>query len=463
MANTPEVTVGAPDDLGLRKVVIDGHRAGKARSAGELRRILERAGVSVGHHDIQWLGGDCGVWPDRAVRRLTIGLLMVFGFLATACPLFHIGMSDSGDALTYGGRIAGVTVLAAAVVELAAAGAAVDYWGRRRWRYSGVAILGGVAIALLCGICLLLLQIGERFTGYTLVGIALCVWSSVALVGLVRLRAWKGLRNPKTIAIGVIISTLLAGANLAYSQIYLPYVRTPLIQSGAEFKESSLQKGAAQMYVTVHLYVKNEGQVPVYILDSMYWIDGGPANSKSDAKTAAFELIYHGAFVTPVGSVLNPGEEIAQDVVVEVKDPEQRKFEAIRAQTEVYVIRKDRMKMPAAYERSGTCCKKLDEDHKKEKGYPPGTDYRYRSDIENSSEILNVTRGRQQITVFRVDRGERPHVVVEVSPPGEQIEFDPVNPLANEEAKSRYGLSPVRGSTVEMPYMELLEKARSSG
>ncbi|MCJ0874495.1 hypothetical protein [Streptomyces sp. AP-93] len=462
MANTPEVSVAPPDDLGLRKVLIDGHRVGEARSAGELWRILDRAGVRVGHHDIQWLGGDCGVWPDRPVRRLTIGLLMVFGFLATACPLFQIGMSDSGDALTYGGRIAGVTVLVAALVELAAAGAAVDYWGKRRWRYSGVAVLGGVVIALLCGICLLLLQIGERFTGYTLIGIALCVWASVALVELIKLRAWKGLRNPKTIAIGVIISTLLAGANLAYSQIYLPYVRTPLIQSGAEFKESSLQKVASLLHVTVHLHVKNAGEVPVYILDSKYWIHGGPANSSSDTKTP-FDLIYHGAFVTPVGSVLNPGEEIAQDVVVEVKDPEKRTWEAIRAQTEVYVIRKDRMKMPTAYERSGVGGKKLAEDAKKEKGYPADTKYRYRSNISNSSEILNVTRGRQQITVFRVDNGEWPRVVVDVSPPDERIEFNPKNPYANEKNIDRYGLSPVRGTTAVTPYLELLEKARSGG
>ncbi|UQX04595.1 DUF308 domain-containing protein [Streptomyces sp. RerS4] len=463
MANTPEVSVGTPDDLGLRKVLIDGHLEGKARSAGELRRILDRAGVTVGHHDIQWLGGDCTVWPDRAGLRLTIRALMIFGFLATAYPLFHIGISDSGDALTYGGRVAGVTVLVAGVVELVAAGAAFDYWGKRRWRYSGVAVLAGVVLALLCGTSLLLLQIGERFTGYTLVGIALCVWSSAALVELVRLRAWKGLRHPQTVAIGVIISALLAGTNLAYSQIYLPYVRTPLIQSGAEFKDSNMVKGEKQLFMTVHLYVKNSGQVPVYLLDSKYWIHGGPASSGSDVKPGAFDLIYHGAFVTPVGSVLNPGEEIAQDVVVEVRDPMEHRYEAIRAQTEVYVIRKDRTKLPADYERSGIGGRKLEAEAKKEPGYPADTNYRYRSEISNSSEILNVTRGRQRITVFRVDSGEWPKVVVDVSPPDERTVFDPVNPYAKEEVNDRYGLSPVRGSTAQTPYQELLEKARSGG
>ncbi|MBT2468398.1 hypothetical protein J7E97_11035 [Streptomyces sp. ISL-66] len=464
MANTPEVAVGAPDDLGLRTVVIDGNRAGTARSPAELRRTLDRAGVSIGHRDIQWLGGDCGVWPDRPVRRLAIGLLMFFGFLATTYPLFQIGISDSGNALTYGGRIAGVTVLVASLVELAAAGAAIDYWGKRRWRYSGVVVLAGVVLALLCGITLLLLQIGERFTGYTVIGIALCVWSVAALAGLIKLRAWKGLRNPKTIAIGVIISTLLAGANLAYSQIYLPYVRTPLIQSGAEFKESSMKEGGS-LLVTVRLYVKNSGQVPVYILDSKYWIHGGPANTRPpDKADAAFKLIYDGAFVTPVGSVLNPGEEAAQDIVIEIKDPEKLKhtYEAIRAQTEVYVIRKDRTKMPASYERSGTGGKKLAEEAKKEHGYPVGTNYRYRSEISNSSEILNVTRGRQRITVFRVNSGDWPSVVMDISPPEDRIVFDPLNPYAKDDMNDRYDLSAVRGSTMQTPYLELLEKASST-
>ncbi|MEV7523149.1 hypothetical protein [Streptomyces sp. NPDC091371] len=459
MANTPQVTVGAPDDLGLRKILVDGKRVGRARSPRELRRILDRAGVAPGH-DIQWLGGDFSVWPDKPVQRISIGFVMVFGLLATAVPLCHIGLSDSGDALTYGGRVAGFTVLVASIVELAAAAAAVDYWGRRRWRYSGVVVLIGVVIAFLCSVALLLLQIGERFNRYTLIGLALAAWSSVALVVLVRSGVWRGLRYPKTIAIGVIVSTFLAGSNLAYSQIYVPYVKTPLVQSGAEFGEATQEKPGAPMYVTVHLYVKNSGEVPVYVLDSKYWIRGGPANSRSDGKTGQFKLVYDGDFVTPVGRVLTPGEEIKQDVVVEVKDPEGRKFEAIKAQTEVYVIRKDRMKMSDAYESSAVWGKSLKEEVARGKA-PRGANYRFRAQISNSSEILNVTRGRQLITVWRVASEQYPRIVVDVSPPGERIEFDGRYPKAKKKAIQRYGLTVVRGSMAQTPYPELLEQARS--
>ncbi|GGR87420.1 hypothetical protein Snoj_65750 [Streptomyces nojiriensis] len=458
MANTPEVSVGPPGELGLRPVSVGGRRVGKAGSLKELRKILDRAGVEPGH-EIHWLGGDHTVWPDVAWVRRTICFFMVVGLLATACPLFRIGMSDSGDALTYAGRIAGLTILAVAVVEALAALAAIDYWTKRRWRYSGVVVLVGVAISLLCSVVLLLLQIGERFTGYTEVGIALAVWSSVALYGLVKCGAWKGLRVPRKVAIGLIISTLLATANLAYSQIYLPFVTMPLIQSGAEFKESNMEKGSQRVYVTVHLFVKNAGQVPVYVLGSIYWVHGVPASSRFDAKPAAADLIYDGEFVSPVGRVLSPGEEVAQDAVIEIDGAVPHKYEAVRARTEVYVIRKDRMKMTADYERSLTSGKTLKDDC--QPGDPANAEYRYRTPISNSSEVLNVTRGPQRITLWRLG-GRNPHVIVDVSPPNARISYDPLHPRRNEEAAERYGLTYVRGSTAETPYAELLEKASTT-
>ncbi|WP_327414699.1 hypothetical protein [Streptomyces sp. NBC_01233] len=461
MANTRIVTVGAPDDLGLRKVLIDGRSVGRVWSEEELWRLLSREGVEDGH-PVRFLGEDGTRWPDQAWSRRTIGFIVVFGLLVTACLLFRVGIADSGDALTYGGRIAGFTILVLALVEVIAAAAAVDFWEMRRWRYSGVVVLVGVLITLLCSIAVVLLQIGERFTGYTLIAIGLLVWSSAALLELAKCRAWKGLSIPRKIAIGAIVSTLLAFANLAYAQIYVPYVTTPLIQSGAEFGESSQVKIGASMYVTAHLSVKNAGQVPVYVLGSIYWIHGGPASGPSEVKPVDYELIHDGEFVTPVGHVLNPGEEVAQDVVVEIENPEKRGYEAIRAQTEVYVIRKDRMTMATDFKHANLEMKGWRPGVMCEEGDPRGAKSRYRTTISNSTEMLNVTRGQQRITVWRVDSGNWPRVDVHVSPPGERISFVPTMPLENQEASERYGLSQVRGSTAQTPYRELLEKARST-
>ncbi|MFF4371394.1 hypothetical protein [Streptomyces sp. NPDC001594] len=455
MASTPEITVRAPDDLGFRQVWVGGKRVGKARSLKELRRILDRVGVEPGH-EINWRGGDIDAWPDEAWLRRGLCLFVAVGLLATAVPLFQIGISDSGSAVTYGGRIAGLSVLVVALVEVVAVVAAVDYWGNRRWHYSGVVVLVGVVITLLCSATLLLLQIGERFTRYTVIGMALGTWSLLALLGLFECGAWRGLRIPRKIAIGVVVSILLASANLAYAQIYVPWVMTPLIQSGAEFKEPSMAKGAEKVYVTVHLYVKNAGQVPVYVLGSIYWIHGVAASKKADSGPPRSELIYAGDFVEPVGRVLNPGEDVTQDAVIEIPGTDPRKYDAIRARTEVYVIRKDRMKLPSAYVRSRTGEKELRKDY--QKGDPAPAKYRYQSGISNSSEILNVTRGPQRVTLWRVG-GENPLVVVDVSPPDKRLVYDPRNPIANEEASERYGLSQVRGAVAEMPYRELLEKA----
>ncbi|WP_143568849.1 hypothetical protein [Streptomyces amritsarensis] len=457
MANTREVTVGAPDDLGLREVLIDDRPVGGVWSEKELWRLLRREGVADGDSvQWQWLGGDATVWPDKAWMRRTTGFFVVVGLLATSCPLFRIGIADSGSALTYGGRIAGFTIVFVAVVVLIAAAAAVDFWETRRWRYSGVVVLLGVVIALLCGISLLLLQIGENFTLYTVIGIALVVWASIALFELIKSRAGKGLSIPKNIAIGVIISTVLAAANLAYSQIYVPYVTTPLIQTGAAFKESNIDKRTGKLYMTVHMYVRNAGQVPVYVLGSTYWIRGEPAKSKPVDKESRSELIYDGEFVRPDGHVLNPGEEVAQDAVIEVKDPAPGKFEAITAQSEVYVIRKDRMRMTGNYERARVVGKSLKESL--EEGDPPNPQYRFRTGISNSSEILNATRGPQCVTVWRLG-GKKPLVLVDVSPPDKRIRFDLERPPLDQRATERYGLTQVRGAMAQTPYPGLLEKA----
>ncbi|MFD7787969.1 hypothetical protein ACFV4Q_33475 [Streptomyces nojiriensis] len=457
MANTREVTVGAPDDLGLREVLIDDRPVGGVWSDKELKRLLRREGVEDGN-PIHWFGGDATVWPDRAWMRRTTGFFVAVGLLATSCLLFRIGIADTGSALTYGGRIAGFTILVVAMAVLIAAAAAVDFWETRRWRYSGVAVLLGVTIALFCGISALLLQIGERFTACTVIGTAVVVWSSIALFELVKSRAAKGLRIPKSIAIGVIISTLLAGANLAYAQIYVPYVTTPLIQTGAEFRESNIDKGATRLYVTVHLYVRNAGQVPVYVLGSTYWIRGESAKSKPADGGPRPEVIYDGEFVAPDGHVLNPGEEVAQDAVIEVKDPEHRKYEAIAAQSEVYVIRKDRMKMTGGYKQARISGNTLKKSLKE--GDPPNPQYKFRTRISNSSEILNVTRGPQCVTVWRLG-GRAPTVIVDVSPPDTRFWFDPQEPPLDQRAIERYGLSQVRGSMAQTPYPELLEKARA--
>lgn len=385
---------------------------------------------------------------------------MFIGFLLTACLLFRVGWADGGNALTFGERLAGYTVLAAALVALIAAAATLDYWHKRKSRYSGLAVLAGVLIVFLASSSLLLLRRGERFNGWSTIGISFLAGSVVAGIHLIRSRVWKGFPNPRHIVIGAIIPTLLAGVNLAYSQIYVPYVTAPLIVTGAEFKEASMDNARAAMEVAVHVYVKNDGKIPVYVLGSIYWIHGGPANNI--AKDGfAYKLIHDGEFVTPAGRELNPGEEIAQDVVVEIKDPGKVDYEVIGAQAEVYVIRKDRMTLPPEFGKSRVTVEEFKKAGKRAAAVPDAASYVNESGISNSSEILNITRGRQRITAWRMP-GNWSRIDVAVSPPGDTIVFDPVRLDFSKPILDRYGFSEVRGSTDWTPFKGLLEKARSA-
>lgn len=455
MANTPVVTVGAPDDLGLRKVMIDGKTVDRVRCPRELQRLLRRAGLTSGY-DIDWLGGDGTVWPDRPWRRRTIGALMAVGLLAADYVLLRIGVVDSTNSLTYAGRITGAIFLFLALVELIAAIATLDYWRKRKMKYSGAVILFGVLVALGVGLLLLVVQIhGRVHNRNILLWAALVFWSAWALWVLVRGQAWKGIRNPRRIAIGATASALLAIANLTYSQVYVPYTTYPLVQSGAEFETPSMNKEGTVMYLPVHLYVKNSGKISVYILGSIFWIHGR-------GESAKYNLINSGEFVTPSGRALNPGEEVAQDVVVEIKNPEKSTYDAVRAQTEVYVIRRDRVRMGADYERSKEGVERLKKLHKdKDPEGPDGEYFRYQSGISNSDEILNLTRGRQRVTLWWVKDPDMPHMYVDVAPLGEGKGFTLNKPYANQDANDRYGLDEVRGSMAQTPFTELLGRAQT--
>lgn len=464
MANTPAVTVGAPDDVGLRKVTIDGKSVGRVRCPGELQRVLRHFGLVSGY-DIIWIGGDSTVWPDHSWWRRAIGTFTAAGLLAAAYVLFRIGIPDSFDSLTYAGRIAGAIFLLLGLVELLAATATLDYWRKRRMKYSGVIILFGTLVALgVSSVLLLVQEIGWVYTPYLLLWVALWGWSVCALWVLIRSRAWKGMRNPRRIAIGAVVSTLFTLANLGYSQVYIPYTTSPLVQTGAEFGPPSLSREEKKMYLTVHLYVKNSGQISVYVLGSIYWIHVRPEGVAQD-DNSKLKLIKSREFVTPPGRVLNPGQEFAQDVVVEIPNPVKSKYAAVRAESEVYVIRKDRVTMDASdYERSGRFAGRLREEHKdKEPQGPDEAYYRYQSEISNSDEILNMTRGRQRVTLWWVFHGNWPYICADVGPPGERKAADPhQRTAANQKALERYGLDQVRGSLAMTPFVELLEQAQAA-
>ncbi|MGW5347210.1 hypothetical protein [Streptomyces sp. NPDC004050] len=457
MEHTPEVIVGPPDALGRRKVLIRGKLVGKARSPNELQRLLDRAGLTF--EDVQeWVGGSSNVWPDHAgIRRIT-GIAMAAGLLGTACVLIAIGAKDAADALTFAGRMAGFILLAAGVGELLCMAATVDYWGwRKKAQVSGSFLLIGVSVALFVGVGLLVMHVlnGAYPWWHVLIAIAVTAWALWA--EWVLRREWKGLRHPRRIAAGAVVSILLVVANLAYGLVYVPSAAFPVVQSSAEFGMPSLDndKEKNKLYVRVRLHIKNVGQVPVYVLGSIYWINAKP----SQVKGAEYDVKASGEVVAPPGRVLNPAEEYSEDVVAEIANPGGVPYETVRAETETYVIRKDRLTMTADYEKSGKWRQALEKEGKEND--PPGPDdrryKRYQSEISQSSELLTWVRGRERVTVWWVYRNGDPHLYVNVSQPGESKVFE----TDTRDAADRYGLAFVRGSVAEAPLAELMKRAQA--
>ncbi|MFE2283647.1 hypothetical protein ACFXDJ_05660 [Streptomyces sp. NPDC059443] len=462
MENKAAVVVGPPDDIGLRKVVIDGKSEGKVWCPHELQKVLHRAGVAP-EADIEWRGGNGTVWPACKWGRRIVGTIMAVGFLVTAGMCTWIGVHDSFDALTFAGRVTGFLFLFMAIVEVIAFAAVFDYWRKRRISYSGPALLLGSVVELLVGSVLLLMYVANRerpsYASSLLLWIALVLCSSWALWMLHRRQVWKTLRYPGRIAVGAIASTLLVITNLAYTQVYLPSMSRPLVQGSAEIGEPSLSKDGTKMYLRVRLHLKNSGQVPVHIIGSIYWIQAKLASYPKDK----FKLLKPGELVQPPGRELDPEEEISEDVVVEIKDPEKLDYEALTAQVEAYAFRQDRMSIDASYGKSGEWRGKLKKEGKDDDppGPPPANKeyFRYQSRISQSSELLNVTRGRERVTVWWLYR-RLPVVYVDVSSPHEKKVFNLKDPAGQRRAVDRYGLAFVRGSMAQTPYAQLLKEAQ---
>ncbi|GAA0292387.1 hypothetical protein GCM10010302_33760 [Streptomyces polychromogenes] len=453
MTNTPAAFVGPPDDIGLRKVVIDGKTAGTVRNLNELGKVLRQAGLGL-EDGVEWRGGDSTVWPDRTWLRRVTGVLMAVGLLGTASVLVKIGAKDAVDALTFAGRMAGFVLLAAGVVEAFCVLAAFDYWGRRRAAQSGPVLLLGASIALLASLGLLLLHVlNGSFPWYVLIWTALALWSFWALwVLVVRGRVWKRLHNPRHIAIGATVSTLLVVTNLAYGSVYVPSVAYPLVESTAAFGTPSLDK-KGKMYLRVRLQIKNVGQVPVYVLGSIYWIKYRLANEGYPR----YQVMSPGEFIDPPGRTLNPKEDYSVDVVAEIEHPETLTHEAVKVDTETFVVRKDRLEVAGDYEGSGKWKSELVKQGKEKDPPGPADNYkRYQSGISQSSELMNVVRGRERVTVWWVHSPYDPHLYVNVSRPGEDKTFE----HGVGHAADRYGLALVRGSVAETPFPELLKKAQ---
>ncbi|MFF4485553.1 hypothetical protein ACFY0F_03520 [Streptomyces sp. NPDC001544] len=467
MSIRPWVVVEAPDGRGLRRVTVGSDTVGGVWSLRELRRLLAR----LGHPDVDvddpayvyWRGGGSDTWPDRTWRRRTAGVLMVTGLFASAALNVSIGRPDVFGALTFAQRVTGAVFVLSGLVQIAAAAAALDHWGKRRSRISGAVSLLGVLIALATDSLLILMWLDEReYTRYMLAFMPLWCWSVWALCLLLRERPWAGVPHPRKFAAGVAVSALFTALSLTYSTMYAPTVAPLHFTLDAEFGTARADPRHPFLQVPLKLSVKNTGAYSVYIVIDDFSVYGRTATysekgdtsadewersvdrqkNAEDSETNVDQLSYtalsRGRFYEP-GQVLESGQEDTQEHVLQV--PRSAPYDLLSVDLQLTFMRKDRGRI------------EVSEFEKKHPSWDVGKFHclmdwcrdrlLYLGRVHHNNNLVNVTHGPRYVLA-----GWGPSAPLKYSISSYHFE-SPGRPSSAEEKREveRFGLSTVHTST----------------
>ncbi|WP_328427671.1 Yip1 family protein [Streptomyces sp. NBC_00443] len=423
-----------------------------------------------------WRGGDSRTWPERAWRRRAITVLMVAGLLASMALNAVVGWPDASGALTFAQRMSGVLFVLSGLVLGAAAIAAFDYQGRRQFRFSGAIVLLGVLITLATDSLLLFMWFEEmEYTHYALVFMSLWCWSVWMLWLLVRGKAWQGVPGPKRFAAGVVATALLTGVSLAYSTMYQPAAAPMHFILKAEFGKPRADRTLPFIHVPVTLYMRNTGEIPVYIINDIFTIRGrnaqysdrpergdfvrewkesaevwgDPGNAERHVRKIRYTKLSSGHFYGP-GSRLETGQEYTLQHVFQLpKDPS---YDTISVDLQVSYMRKDRGKLDV--ETFGTPHYSWSEGEGRyycppERGCSPRLVYHGR--LRHNNNLVNVTRKTRYVTAIWYPGDDDPISSISSFDYGLESGFE------REERREldRYGATKVRANSA-VPVAELL-------
>ncbi|MFD9303036.1 hypothetical protein ACFWCB_10230 [Streptomyces sp. NPDC060048] len=362
MNHQKRAVVDPPDSRGLRGVRVDGVTVGRAWSMRELRRLLSRSGFPEKTEfavspAVVWYGGGSDTWPDRSLRRRATLVLLVAGLLGSAVLLVDIGLPDIFGALTFAGRVMGWMFVVGGFFQAVAAAAASDEWGKRVFKYSGAVTLVGVVIALVVCSLLLTLWLQKReYFPYFLSYLSLWVWSLWAIWRVGREKPWRGIPHPRSFALGVTASGLLAAMNLAYSGLYQPTTALDQINYQVAFGTPYADPKAPIMHVPTTVTLENTGTVPFWTLGSAVTVRGrlsksrpnqekipdwreGEGESQLYAGSPAYKLVYWGG-LQPPGSWVSPGDRVVMQKVIQL--PQNAPFDSLEMSSHLISMRKDR-------------------------------------------------------------------------------------------------------------------------
>lgn len=474
MPQSFNVVVHPPDSRGLRAVTVDRKGAGCAWSPRELRRLLRRAGLPkdlpLNDPSICWRGADRTTWPDHPWRRRATAGLMVVGLLGSMVLLMFIGLEDALDSMTFAGRLTGFLFIFAAAVEGVASLAALDFENKRQWQFSGAGALVGVLISLAANSLLLAMWL-QNFEYILLlpVFIALWVWSIWGLFVLYRNQAWKDIPHPKRFALGLLLTGALAGTNFSYSTLYQPTAQRPLIATETKFGTARTEGGS--IHLPLEVRVRNLGKLPVWVLGTIYWVNGESRNfsevqrdlaeRKSDPEKetgtnlyttpAAPRLISTGWWVTP-GSWLDPGAQYSTVKIIRI--PSSATYDSIRASAQAYVIRRDLVADIDSKFRDGTVTWGNSEG--KDEGCPLHCDtyITYQARVAHNKNFINVTRKPRYVVSWMTIHkdGNSSELKAGIGPLTRDKRVS-----SNKRDTDQYGIHYLQSGDAEVPFVALKE------
>ncbi|MGW5852395.1 hypothetical protein ACWFQ8_31400 [Streptomyces sp. NPDC055254] len=364
MNHQKRAVVNPPDSRGLREVRVDGVTVGWAWSLRELRRLLTRSGIPEEREPavnpaVAWHGGGPDTWPDRSLGRRAVLALLVAGLLASAALLIDIGLPDAFEALTFAGRVMGWMFVVGGFLQAVAAAGAFDHWGKRVFKYSGAVALVGVVIALVvCSLLLALWLQQKEYFPYFLSYLTLWVWSLWATWRVCREKPWRGIPHPRSFALGVTASGLLAAMNLAYSGLYQPATTFERSRYQVAFGTPYADPDAGKpiMHVPMTVTLENTGTVPFWVLGSVVTVEGGSSKSRPNEKripdsregrsenqlyagSPTYTLVYRGSLGSP-GGWFGPGDRFVRQKVIQL--PRNAPFDSLQVSSHLIAMRLDR-------------------------------------------------------------------------------------------------------------------------
>ncbi|MGW7044194.1 hypothetical protein ACWGDT_16070 [Streptomyces avermitilis] len=420
----------------------------------------------------------CSISNDRKFKRIRVfAILTGVGLSCGAIELGALGAIDASTAVTFGGRITGVTFLFSSLLALAAIFAMFAYSSNSREpSYSGVVILVGVAIIGLTNLGLLVLQIeGGDYTPYLWLWISLASWSCWTLFMLRRRGVWRRIPQPKKFAVGVLLTGFLAVANFAYTQIYKPYTQPGKLELTTSFGKPSVTPDGKSVALPLHIHMANDGDVSLYIAGSLYqvtarkahpskarttkdWlrdIDESQRDLRRDVNVEGYDLIQSGPVVGP-GDWYDPGDSSTDTKIIEV--PLGSTYDVLLARSEAIILRKDKVTLSADYRYSGTSSWGKDYEHSTDAPGWVDPDHKgefmeYQAPVTQNSAILKAIRDSKNLTVWWIL--DQPTLESEFGPYVDGViastndEDREPSALENEQATERYGLAFLNSGTVQ--------------